>query len=350
MEWRGSPMHLFAKINGGAMINIVNCLLTRRCNLNCSYCRISGNINYSDKPKEYPDGEYYFQSERPPEWWRDVIYACHEENPNAFVILYGGEPLLYEGLLQLLQYLHAKDIKYTIISNCTSITKSRRDKIISTLGGIKGFTASVDPGFERSGKKLDEILKSNKGYKILKEMVDAKVVLDPVAEMTCCISTISYAPSTIERLSEEGIWSDLTVLDIAKNPYYDFSTVTAPDALVPKNEEVKEIFQTLINSPFKIHMKEKLLSRIYDILPANLDCGFQRGNIHNITIDADGSLRLCLRIRGIYSPEYTADELFGNGRKHAEILIEADKQNYCKGCSWTCAIMSQMKYEDVHNH
>ena len=42
-------------------IRIVNWLLTRRCNLNCSYCAITKN--YKNKPDEYPDIYYYHKNE-----------------------------------------------------------------------------------------------------------------------------------------------------------------------------------------------------------------------------------------------------------------------------------------------
>ena len=44
-------------------IRIVNWLLTRKCNLNCSYCAITKN--YENKPKEYPDISHYYKNEMP---------------------------------------------------------------------------------------------------------------------------------------------------------------------------------------------------------------------------------------------------------------------------------------------
>jgi len=331
------------------MINIVNILLTRKCNLKCTYCRISGELDYDLAPMEYPKSGYYYTSEKPADWWIETIRYLHKENPNVFYILYGGEPLLYKGLADIVKYLNEIDANYTIISNSTSALDSIRAEFFREVGPVKGWTASVDPGFETSGE-TDEEKKSNAGYHLLKRLIKHGLVDDPVAEITCDRESIFKVEDTIKRLSSEGIWSDLTVLDIAKTNWYDFSAVMTPEMLVPKTEAVKKVFDRLIASDYKIHMKEQLLPRIYDILPAELDCDIRPGNLHSICIDSDGSLRLCLRIKGHHVPKFSALDLFTNGRLIVEQAIEGDKQTLCKGCSHTCYIMSQLDFEDIVNH
>ena len=93
-------------------------------------------------------------------------------------------------------------------------------------------------------------------------------------------------------------------------------------------------------------MKDTLLDQIYETLPSNVDCEMEKG-LSNITIDSDGIIRLCLRIRGNHCTKYYANELFNeNGTptdKYNEIyesMVE-DKLILCKKCMWSCVLMSK---------
>lgn len=330
------------------MINIANMLVTRKCNLKCTYCRISGDINYDLRPDQYPDSSYYFKNEKPASYWIELVDKLMVENPNIFFIWYGGEILLRPDLSEIINHCNKVDANYTIISNSTAELDSLREKFFNEVGHVKGWTASVDPGFEQEGD-TDEARKSHAGYYLLKELIKNKLVDDPVAEITCDKDSIFKAEETIKKLSEEGIYSDLTVLDVAKTNWYDFSAVTSEEPLVPKTEEVKQVFDNLINSDYKIHMKESLLPRIYDILPANLDCKLE-DELHSICIDSDGKLRLCLRIKGYSTDKFNALQLFTKDREEIEEALGSDKEVLCKGCSHTCYIMSQLDYEDIVDH
>ena len=82
-------------------VHIVSWLLTRRCNLRCSYCRIVRN--YKKMPEEYPQTSHYRKNEMSTD---DVIHGLKgfkNHNPDAFHILYGGEPLLRTDLPDIVQ-------------------------------------------------------------------------------------------------------------------------------------------------------------------------------------------------------------------------------------------------------
>jgi len=329
--------------------NIVNCLLTRRCNLACPYCQISGNINHPLKPVEYPDEKYYFENEKPIEWWIKTLTGYWRQNPDCFFILYGGEPFIRGDLSTLVKHLNVMGAHYTIITNCTM--KKRIEDLFEDVSRVDGFTASIDPGAEkivltsREDVADDERWKSALGFRTLKELMNQGVIRDPVAEMTCDAVTISHLENTVKFLSDEGIVADITMIDITKNNYYDFSNVTSPMALVKPTPEVIAIFERLQESDLLIHMKDFLLPGILSILPANGDCELEKG-IHNVTIDADGNLRLCLRIRGRFTPKFSADELYdinGVSKTYSDIqqAIAQDKESLCKKCCWSCVLMSK---------
>jgi MoaA/NifB/PqqE/SkfB family radical SAM enzyme len=339
-------------------VKIANLVLTRRCNLKCSYCRISGNVGYQGKPIEYPDLNYYITNEKGEDFWIENINILHKHNPEIFFIIFGGEPFLYSGLEKIINHLNNNDMLYTVISNSTDDLQKIRDKVFNKVGFIRGYTASIDPGFERGLIKDKSIYqKSIFGFNTLKTLMKKKLIKDPVAELTIDSNSISYVKDTIQFLTNYGICSDITVIDVAKTPFYDFSNITDKSNLVYPTQEVKELFDELKNSNLNIHMKDTLLDKIFEILPANNNCDSCCNVRHNITIDSDGKLRLCYRIRGKFVSKYNLKDYLdssGNPIKGISAKVgnayAVDKQDLCRGCAWTCTVMSQLDQENINFH
>jgi len=335
-------------------VNIVNCLITRRCNLACEYCQISGHIDQPLRPQSYPDSEYYFKNEKDSEWWIKTLSSYFAANKDVFFILYGGEPFIrWELLVDIVNFLNKINAKYTIISNCTEGVKKNIFKFFKKVEGVYGFTASIDPSaninvcYDREGCNDDEIYKSQVGYRMLLELMNLGLVKDPVAEITCDCDSIYKLEDLVKQLSKDGITSDITMIDIAKGNYYDFSNIYGQMALVPKDQDVRDIFNRLKNSNYLIHMKDKLLDMIYDCLPCNVDCEMEKG-LSNVTIDSDGVNRLCLRIRGNHCVKYMADSLFNEDGTPSDSYNDIwesmceDKKVICHKCMWSCVLMSKM--------
>ena len=145
---------------------------------------------------------------------------------------------------------------------------------------------------------------------------------------------VNHLYSLVEALSLAGINSDITFIDTAKNPYYDFSNISDENLLVTR-EEANSQLKMLLSSNFDIHMKDKLILEIYNALPSNMDCKIDK-KLHNVTIDADGSVRLCLRIRGILAPtQLRVKNLFSKDdikrvSPFAHMCITKDKENIIK--------------------
>ena len=324
-------------------VRITSNLITRKCNLKCYYCRISGNMNYPTKPSEYPSPDYYFKNQQDSDWWIGYFKHMKENNNECFHLLYGGEPLLeYKLLAEIVNYMNKEDIPYSIISNATEMASKNMDKFLELVGYVMGFTCSIDPVIMESVEHegIDNAFKSLNGLKMLKKLIEQGLVKDPVAEITCDKKNIKYLYDTIKYLSSIGICSDITVVDIARNGYYDFSSVTDENELLTQND-VKEQFDKIMNdSSLLVHMKDVLLNLIYNVLPANMDCGIEK-HFHNLTIDSDGAMRLCLRIRGVETPKFDAYSIFNDELDSAIMeAITKDKKNYCRNCNWTCMLMS----------
>ncbi len=309
--------------------------------MSCDYCAITKN--YNSIPVEYKKIEHYIKNEMTYEQVITGLSNIKDHNPNAFHIFYGGEPLLYKDLPKIIKYCNNMNIFYTIISNNTDMVQPMIKKLFDEVGSIQGFTSSVDPINILENKK-DRIIKSIDGLKRLKDMQEKGIVKDVVAEITCMNNNLDELPGLIEELSNNGIYSDITFVDIAKSVYYDFSNVTDENILVKPSLKLAKYFIDFLNNPkVLIHMKDIILDKIFSILPSNMNCSIDK-SLHNITIDADGSLRLCLRIRGTIVPKViNINNLFyhnGDIAKNTKQLYNADKQLYCKMCNHTCLLMS----------
>ena len=333
-----------------SQVRIVNWLLTRKCNLKCDYCGIVRD--YEGKPFSYPDINYYIRNEMPTEVVLKALKSFKIHNPNIFHIFYGGEPLLRPDLPKIINYCNDNEIYYTIISNNTPEVQPLLQKLFNKVNHIEGFTSSVDPIFNEIGVNEDSIKKSIEGLKRLKEIQATGLVKDVVAEITVMNHNQHLLYELVSNLSEEEIYSDITFVDISKSSLYDFSNIRDESALVKPSFDLAVMFQALLSDDkLLIHMKDLLLPQMFDTLPSNFDCELEEG-LHNLTIDADGSIRLCLRIRGASTPIYNIKELFDES--YPQLIsndifnaLKSDKKRYCKLCNHSCLMMS--KYIDETN-
>jgi MoaA/NifB/PqqE/SkfB family radical SAM enzyme len=285
---------------------------------------------------------YYLENEMDTTTVIKGLKKIQNHNPNAFHIFYGGEPLLRKDLWEIIKYCNDNNIFYTIISNNTEAVRPLIKNLVDKAGRIKGFTASVDPVFHEEDSSEDRVIKSIMGFQNLINM--KQYCDDVVAEITVMKSNQNHLYELMKLLTNQGINGDITFIDISKSEFYDFSNIRDENLLVERTPELADIFQKLMDSDFDIHMKEVLLPAMWEILPSNMDCGLEK-SLHNITIDADGSLRLCLRIRGVYTPMFVEIENFLNEDGKINPLfaqmIRNDKSTYCKLCNHTCLLMSQ---------
>ncbi len=333
-----------------SQVRIVNWLLTRKCNLKCEYCAIVKD--YKNMPSSYPAMQDYIRNEMPTDVVINTLKAIKLHNPNAFHILYGGEPLLRPDLPEIINYCNDNEIFYTIISNNTPAIQPLIKKLFDKVDHVEGFTSSVDPIFNEIGENEDRVQKSIEGLRRLKEIQGAGKVKDVVAEITVMKHNQHLLHKLVEELSADEIYSDITFVDIAKSKYYDFSNVWEKSLLVqPTFNLAEELIDIMNDTSLYVHMKDILIPKMFDTLPSNYDCELEKG-VHNITIDADGSIRLCLRIRGVSTPTWTVDDLFD--KKHPHLIndnifksIKWDKKQHCRLCNHSCLMMS--KYFDDTN-
>lgn len=326
------------------MIRIVNWLLTRRCNLKCDYCAIVRD----SKCLDYPRIDHYYKNEMHRTEVIEAIQRLQLHNPDCFHIFYGGEPTIYKYLPEVIKYCNEYNVNYTIITNNTASSATKIEKLFEAVGGdIRGLTSSVDPIIFVKSKDID---RKTKAFQGLARLIDWKSkVKDCVAEITISNDNIEYVEALVRLLDSYDISSSITFVDIAKNDYYDFSNVTDESQLIHKSDGVRYIIDNLLNSGLNVHMGEELVNQIYNILPANYNCNLEH-SFHNMTIDADGSVRTCLRCRGIETPKLKIfDYINEDGILSDELIrsnIMKDKQMMDCSCNWTCPMMSNIIEEN----
>ena len=124
-------------------IQIVSLLLTRRCNLRCSYCAITRN--YKGLPSKYPKLKYYYENEMSTETVIEILRRLKLHNPDIFIIIYGGEPLLRKDLPEIINFCNTNDINYTIITNNSDEVQPMMEELMLKTDYITGLTSSIDP-------------------------------------------------------------------------------------------------------------------------------------------------------------------------------------------------------------
>ena len=105
--------------------------LTKRCNLNCDHCYLDANFRGGFRTDELSTDEC-----------RRVIDQIAEVNPNAFLILTGGEPLLRPDIYDLIRHAAEKKFMVVLGTNGTLINKNNAEKI--KTAGAHGVGISID--------------------------------------------------------------------------------------------------------------------------------------------------------------------------------------------------------------
>ena len=92
--------------------------LTKRCNLNCDHCYLDAEFRGGLKTDELNTEECF-----------RVIDQIAEVNPNAFLILTGGEPLLRPDIYEIIRYAADKKFMVVLGTNGTMINRVNAEKI-----------------------------------------------------------------------------------------------------------------------------------------------------------------------------------------------------------------------------
>ena len=105
----------------------INLYITRRCNMNCEFCAVTGWRNV--------------YSELSAKEWKNHAEALNSLDI-GYVNIVGGEPTLRNDLEDIIRIFSAADLTFGIVTNGVNLTKERCMKLIDS--GVTSFSASVD--------------------------------------------------------------------------------------------------------------------------------------------------------------------------------------------------------------
>lgn len=110
--------------------------ITRRCNLACSHCYLDADFRSGEKVDELSTDECL-----------TILDQIAAVNPNALLILTGGEPLLRADLYRIVREATERGFMVVVGTNGTALTESNVAKLHAA--GVRGFSLSLhslDPG------------------------------------------------------------------------------------------------------------------------------------------------------------------------------------------------------------
>jgi MoaA/NifB/PqqE/SkfB family radical SAM enzyme len=124
--------------------------ITQRCNLQCIHCPWKNKIT----------------NDLPISKWKGIIDNLYEKGVTAIVIE-GGEPTLYKGIEEIVEYIKSKNLFVIFITNGTQ-----------DISGIYPdvFWISID-GMEKSDNEMRGVGHFEKAIKTIKENFEKKIII-----------------------------------------------------------------------------------------------------------------------------------------------------------------------------
>ncbi|MBI4482144.1 MAG: radical SAM protein [Acidobacteria bacterium] len=115
---------------------VISWNITRRCNLACEHCYLDAEFQGAPKKEPALPGELSTE-----ECYR-VVDQIAEANPNALLILTGGEPLLRRDVFQIASYANQKKLWVVVGTNGVIITRNVAERMKES--GVRGVSLSLD--------------------------------------------------------------------------------------------------------------------------------------------------------------------------------------------------------------
>ena len=203
--------------------------LTKRCNLNCAHCYLDADFRGGFRTDELNTEECF-----------NVIDQIAEVNPNAFLILTGGEPLLRPDIYEIIRY--AADRKFMVVlgTNGTLINRVNAEKI--KAAGAHGVGISIDSMDAAKHNKFRGVEKawehSMEAFNILNE-----VGVDFLVQMSVSEMNYKEIPEVIAFTEKIGA--------IAFNLYFLICTGRGQGNTDISNASYEEALKTLYDQQMK---------------------------------------------------------------------------------------------------
>lgn len=303
-------------------------LITRRCNLRCDYCRM---------PTSRP--------EIPPDKWIEIFESLTKRFGCPFYPIYGAEPLLYEGLEEIIKWFAGReDCAYSILTNAVALTEEKKQSLLDA--GLKSITLSVDSLAEISCKSIHQ--RNDKALAAIDWALSAGIE-DVQATATVHRQNMQNIAPLVNLLSEKGVWFSFDFIHDDKNlPYYSKVASRNPMyAFDPIDVVSLEHFLTqmraLKTSGMMIYQSfgwfDYLLEDPFRIIDRTWRCSADPAWV---TIDSDGMVLIC--------DDYQAPSwIYGWELADRWEDFKSFKENIhrsCRRCAWSTHWMAEQQLKD----
>ncbi len=104
--------------------------VTKRCNLNCEHCYLDADFRAGRKVDELTTQNCF-----------NIIEQISEINPNALLILTGGEPLLRPDIFEVARFAADRDFFVVFATNGTTVNQENAQQMVDA--GVKGVSISL---------------------------------------------------------------------------------------------------------------------------------------------------------------------------------------------------------------
>ena len=307
-------------------IVISNLLLTRLCPLSCENCRISKD--YIGSP--YPSIDSYGLL-APKEWLKlmDVL----ENMGCVFHTIYGGEPILYPQMEELIKLLNERNKCYTFITSGCHFGKWLD---FHKKCGIKGVSASIDIVYGGEDRKRKS--EFGEGFLFMMKSLGVKDVVAVTVLDELNIQN-NRVLNMVKRYTDRGVYVEITLIDNPKSKWYDFAEdVGLEISSMDKFRELMDGLMGLKKEGYLIHNNIEWFEAMKNIELNKYKCNEPWTSL---TVEPDGTLRLCYRIGGKRVRAFKVFDL-RNLSNEIQAMFVRDMEELCEGCSpWNCVWMSE---------
>jgi len=308
---------------------LLSCIyLTRKCPMNCAYCSIRDNKLQ--------------RSELSLEEWKKAFLNLKSLGVEFHLIL-GNEALaLGKDFVELVKFWGEHNISYAVYSTCPEplFSELKQDLLDA---GLKNLSFGFDTfyGDDSIG------VKSRRGFEKVSEMKKMGLP-DFQGTITLSNRNINEVEELLSKLTAEGIWGAVNSIHWNKDGKYDF---------FPVKEKIKEFILEDKKDEVKLVMdriKEKTISGEYKIQnpPEYFDdfskyaynMGWHCKTPKIITVDSDGSLRVCAYRKGDTCSNHNVLNLNSESLKEYQKSWSEDSKQ-CPGCFWSYWWMAEWSTE-----
>jgi radical SAM protein with 4Fe4S-binding SPASM domain len=291
--------------------------ITKNCNLRCNHCFID------EYKKEIPLRI------------AKLLIDDFEENKLQFLLITGGEPLVYKNIFKLLEYIRAKNINCSLATNGTLIDENIASKL-RTLH-IKFVQVSLD-GSRKAHDQIRGQGSYDKAISGIKKLVKKNIQV-----------IIAHVITRVNKDDIEKILiiaSNVGVKDVRFELYLPINTDISKDNLFIKSRDIITIYQNLSS----LEEKYKGINIEKPIFKSKYGCG---AGVFHCVINPDLTVSPCdLLSEKFYTSRFinkntSVRELWNNSKlfnnwRNMKIRVGSDCENCDKEsiCGYGCRAAS----------